>query len=360
MAEVAARAGVSVMTVSYAYSQPERVSAEARDKVRRSAGALGYPGPDPAARSLRRGRTGNLGVAMGEHLTYAFDDPQASRFLAGVAAVCVEHQMGLTLIPVSGEPVDDVQRIAEAAVDGFILWTSLDDDPVMEAAVASGRPVVIQGGVPRSALPPGATALAIDNRAAAERIGRVIFAGARRPAIVSFPHAPAWEAAIVWGPDPAAIPLAVTRERLRGFQAAASRAGIAWSDVAVAAVARNDRAGARPLLDGLFAGALPAAPLAGALPAAAGARPDAVAAMSDELALATLDVLAARGLAVPTDVAVSGWDDTPAASTAGLTTVRQSLQDQGIRCARAVLGDTTGSSEPPAWELVVRTSTRGV
>src|SRR4030088_677667 len=85
MADVARTAGGSVMTVSYAHAQPDRVSAGARAKVRAAAEQLGYPGPHPGARSLRRGRAGTLGVVLGEQLTYAFEDPQAARFLAGVA-----------------------------------------------------------------------------------------------------------------------------------------------------------------------------------------------------------------------------------------------------------------------------------
>src|SRR5919106_6399466 len=117
MAQVARAAGVSVMTVSYAYSQPDRVSPGALVKVREAAGQLGYPGPHPGARSLRRGRAGSIGVVLGEHLSYAFDDPQAARFLAGVADVCAGHALGLMLLPITGAPAD-VDRVAEAAVDG--------------------------------------------------------------------------------------------------------------------------------------------------------------------------------------------------------------------------------------------------
>src|SRR3954468_20636811 len=129
MADVARAAGVSAMTVSYAYSQPERVSPEAAAKVREAAGRLGQPGPHPAPRSLRRGRAGRLRFVLGERLAYAFDDPQAARFLSGVAEVCAAEAVGLTLVPTTGEP-SDTTRVAEAAVDGFIVWTTTDDDPV--------------------------------------------------------------------------------------------------------------------------------------------------------------------------------------------------------------------------------------
>src|ERR687895_1988290 len=119
MSDVAREAGVSVMTVSYAYSRPARVSAAAAAKVRAAAAQLGYPGPHPTARSLRRGRVGSVGVVLGEPLSYAFDDPQAARFLAGVAGVCAADRAGLTLVPVTGGPAD-VERVREAVVDGFV------------------------------------------------------------------------------------------------------------------------------------------------------------------------------------------------------------------------------------------------
>ena len=124
------------MTASYAYSQPERVAPGTAAKVRAAAERLGYPGPHPGARSLRRGRAGSLGVIIGERLTYAFDDPQAARFLAGVADVCAAEGVGLTLVPVTGAD-SDVQRVSEAVVDGFIVWTTSDDDPVLDAVAAS-------------------------------------------------------------------------------------------------------------------------------------------------------------------------------------------------------------------------------
>lgn len=87
--------------------------------------------------------------------------------------------------------------------------------------------------------------------------------------------------------------------------------------------------------------------------------PDAIAAMSDELALGALTAAARAGRAVPDAVAVTGWDDTEAAAPAGLTTVRQSLRDQGERCAHVALGHPSPSDrEPPDWRIVERATTR--
>src|SRR3954468_12597535 len=152
MAEVARAAGVSVMTVSYAYSQPGRVSPDAAARVRAAAAELGYPGPHPGARSLRRGRAGSLGVVLGERLAYAFDDPQAARFLSGVAEVCAAGAVGLTLVPTTGED-GDAGRVADAAVDGFVVWQTSEDDPVLDAVAATGLPAVIHAGPQRPGLP---------------------------------------------------------------------------------------------------------------------------------------------------------------------------------------------------------------
>src|SRR3954463_4646121 len=123
LAQVAELAGVSVMTASYTYNKPARVSDRARAKVLAAAAELGYAGPDPRARSLRRGSTPTIGVGLGEHLTYAFDDPGAVSFLAGIADVCAGVGYGLTILPVTGA-ADDVSRLTDAAVDGFVVWTT--------------------------------------------------------------------------------------------------------------------------------------------------------------------------------------------------------------------------------------------
>lgn len=83
MKEVAAAVGVSPATVSNAYNRPDQLSSGLREKVLETARRLGYPGPDPTARSLRRGRSGVIGVLYADRLSYAFEDPAAVLFLRG-------------------------------------------------------------------------------------------------------------------------------------------------------------------------------------------------------------------------------------------------------------------------------------
>ena len=338
MVDVADAAGVSPMTVSYAYSQPERVSAEAAAKVRAAAQQLGYPGPHPAARSLRRGRLGTLGVVLGERLSYAFDDPQAARFLTGVSDVCAAEGVGLTLVPITGEP-SDAQRVAQTAVDGFVVWTTSDDDPVLDAVADTGLPAVVHAGPHKRGMP----VIGIDDRAAAAAIGQVAFAQARRPLVLGFPLDRDRTRQLLAGNDVAEVTFPVTRRRWEGFRNAWTQTGHPAAHLRLAACATNHISEGK-----VFAGEL----LRGSEP------PDAIAAMSDELALGALQAAASLGLRVPDDLAVTGWDDGDTAAAAGLTTLAQSLRDQGSHCARAALGLPTDASAQHEWQVVVRTTTR--
>ncbi|MGW4527116.1 LacI family DNA-binding transcriptional regulator [Amycolatopsis sp. NPDC004378] len=331
MADVARRCGVSAMTVSYCYNQPDRVAPETLRRVREVAAELGYRGPDPTARSLRRRHNGAIGVVLGEHLAYAFEDPQARRFLAGVAEVCRERGSGLNLIPTTGAE-DDVERVRSASVDGYIVWTTVDADPVLDVVRGLGKPVAIHGGPAVG----GARVVTIDNRASARELAARTFAGARRPAVLSFPFDRDRRPRLETGPAPETVAFPVTRERLLGIYDHLGDPG----GIPVAVVSRNDRDEAGKTVEELL-----------------DTEPDAVVAMSDQLAFAVLDAARRRGLRVPEDLAVAGWDDDPDAARTGLTTIAQSLFDQGRECALIALGER-GSTRPAEWTAAVRATTR--
>jgi DNA-binding LacI/PurR family transcriptional regulator len=337
LSQVAERAGVSVMTASYTFNQPSRVSAAARSRVLAAAADLGYAGPDPSARSLRRGSTRTLGVVLGEHLSYAFEDPGATAFLAGVAEVCADHGYGMTILPITGA-VDDVVRISDAAVDGFVVWTTSDDDPVLSAVEARKRPAVVHGGPSVG----GLDLVSIDNRAAARTIGALAFAGGQRLAVVSQPLSRERVSMITTGAALPDVPFPVTRDRLAGYRQAAEDAGTAWADVVVGVCTRNDTVEAERVAAVLLASADP---------------PDAIAAMSDEQAAGVVRAARAAGRRIPDDLAVTGWDDAAVAAQLDLTTVAQSLREQGAACARAALGQDF-DRHTAAWSVVPRGSTR--
>jgi DNA-binding LacI/PurR family transcriptional regulator len=266
---------------------------------------------------------------LGEHLTYAFDDPQAVAFLAGIAEVCAERGYGLLIVP-TGTGDGDRDRVVGAPVDAYVVWTTSSDDPVLDGACSTQRPVVIHGGPARK----GTTLISIDNRAAARVVGAEVFATARRPVMLSFPVDRRRETFVRPGLDPDGIAYPVTRERLAGYRDAAWDLGLDWSEVLVGVCRTSDEGEAGTVMRQLLA----AAPDL-----------DAVAAMSDQLALGA-HVGAVRPLRI------SGFDDSVAAREHGLTTVAQSLREQGSACATAALGDPAPDHRD-SWRLVRRAST---
>jgi DNA-binding LacI/PurR family transcriptional regulator len=147
---------------------------------------------------------------------------------------------------------------------------------------------------------------------------------------------------IIGGADIPDVLFPVTRERLAGYRQAAEGAGMGWREVVIAVCARNDAAEAERIAATLLASAEP---------------PDAIAAMSDQQAAGVVRAARAAGRVIPDDVAVTGWDDAAVAAQLGLTTVAQSLREQGAACAYAALGQKP-SSWAASWSIVRRDSTR--
>src|SRR5947199_1310823 len=140
--DVAERAGVSLGSASQAFGRPELVSEEVRERVLAAAKALGYAGPDPAARRLRLGSAGALGLIFSERLRYQFTDPAAPAFLTGLARGMEDSHLGLLLIPDSRFREETAAVVRAAAVDGFIVYSAVRNDPRVEAALERRVPVV--------------------------------------------------------------------------------------------------------------------------------------------------------------------------------------------------------------------------
>ena len=352
---VARAVGVSPSTVSNAFNRPERLSPALRERVLRTAAELGYGGPDPVARSLRSGRAGAIGVVFRRSLAYAFDEPATIELLRGVSDVTDPRQLALLLVP--GLPQLDPAigpAVGNAAVDGLIVYSMAADDPLFHAARGRRLPTVIVDsptvadveaiGEPATA---DANFIGIDDRAAAETAVRhLLDLGHRRLAVLSFGltvHSRPGPADLLHQAEAVA---SVPKARLEGSARAVEAAGLEWSEVPVELVpvtsADGCLAGARALLD-----------------RAPGVT--AVFAFSDPLALAVWQAARERGLSVPGDLSIVGFDDTAPAGE-GLTTIHQPLRDKGRIAAERMLG-ALGEGPPPGrgellpTRLVVRGST---
>jgi DNA-binding LacI/PurR family transcriptional regulator len=340
MATIAKTLGVSRTTVSNAYNRPNQLSPELRARVLQTARSLGYCGPDPVASTLRRGHTGTIGLVFDESLPYAFTDPAQVLFLQGVADACQAQGSGLLLVPAAG-PGAGRDVILHSLVDGFVVLGLPADDRRVEAVTDRGLPFVIVEGAPIEDVP----FVGIDNQGGARAVAQhLLDLGHRRFGIISLPLSPdGFE-----GPAPIerqqTARYDITADRLRGYRAALEAAGIDWATVPVDVRINRFRSGvtaAAALLD----------------------RPDpptALLCMSDELALGAIEEAATRGLDVPGDISMVGYDDTPSAARnhPALTTVRQPLAEKGAAAAHILLHDGPDhrrTVELPT-EVVVRAS----
>ena len=139
---VAQAVGVSPSTVSNAYNKPDQLSAALRERILATAQELGYAGPDASARALRSGKAGAIGVLFTDKLAYAFSDPYAVGFLAGLAEVAEEFTTSLLLMPLSSaDIVGGSNAVQQAAIDAAAIFC------------VAGRPP--GGGHPHRARHPG-------------------------------------------------------------------------------------------------------------------------------------------------------------------------------------------------------------
>ena len=334
--------GVSRATVSNAYNRPDQLSEALRTRVLARAAELGFAGPHPVARGLRRGRVGAVGVLVDQSVSYAFSDPVAVLVLDGLAHELQEDGFGLLLHAASTQ-ADVEQRVQQAAVDGWVVMSIPEGHPTIAAARAQGRPLVV---LDQPALP-GVPRVSIDDAGGARAAaGHLLGLGHRDIGVLTPPlqgdgtSDPADE-------DRHDVRNTVMSTRLEAASAELRAAGVE-SPFAVVECSANDEAagyaGASLLLDGA-------------------ARPSAVLALTDQLALGALAFARERRISVPGALSIVGFDDAPPGRTSHppLTTVAQPLSERGTaagRVMRSLLrGEPVEAPPPFATSLVVRGST---
>ena len=307
LATVAAELGVSAATVSNVFNRPDRVSAELRDRVLAAAERQGYAGPDPAARQLSRGRTDTLGLLFTGELSYAFKDPAAVAFLEGLSSSCQTAELNLLII--SAESTSHRSgAVGNAIVDGFVVYSVSDDDPHLRQILDRQLPTVVVDS-PRHL--PGVDWVGPDDRAGARALGEVLVRmGHRRiGAIAAGGQSFSGPADALFGGSAGGT---VFQDRVQGLRDALAVAGVTDLPVELrpANTLEHGISACHALLD---------------------RRPDltAVCALMDVMALGALEAVGTRGLSVPHDLTVTGYDDIPRAAAAGLTTVSQPLVDKG-------------------------------
>lgn len=333
---IAEHVGVSRMTVSNAFSRPDQLSAELRARILAAAEALGYAGPDPAARALARGRSGVVGMLLTNSPRDAFTDDVAVGFVRAVAGVLGDAGYSLVLLhPTSPDGVAPARNVA---MDGAIIYSCTPQTTAVTALRERRLPIVSVETTPI----PGVPGIHIDNKKGAHAAARhLVDLGHSDIAIV---------AANIDADDepPSADALATTTltiaERLEGWMSALGEAGIEPRLVGTPGLTTDDvlRSRIGRMLDD---------------------PPTAVLAYSDLAALEVIEQARSRGLRVPQQLSVVGFDDDPLASRVSptLTTVRQDVDAKGEAAGHALLSLMRGEPAAPvrmlATSLVVRGST---
>lgn len=285
--DVARKAGVSPMTVSRVINAKDTVREKTRERVEAAIAELNYA-PNAAARTLAGGEEIRIGL-LHSNPSFAY----LSAFLVGSLDQASRSNVQLVVEKCDepGQEAAAVAHLLNGRVDGIVLPPPLSDSPdVLATLKAAGVPIV---AVATGRAPGWALSVSIDDRQAAYDMTRHL--GALGHARIGF---------ITGNPNQTA-----SAERLDGYRAALADLRLPDDPALVAGGLFTYRSGldaADQLLD-----------LADP--------PSAIFASNDDMAAATVAIAHRRGLDVPSDLTVCGFDDTALATTIWpeLTTIRQ-------------------------------------
>jgi DNA-binding LacI/PurR family transcriptional regulator len=338
LASLAAELKVSRTTISNAYNRPDQLSDALRERVLATAKRLGYPGPDPVARSLRTRRAGAVGLVITEPLTYSFSDPAALDFVAGLAQSCEEGGQGLLLVAVSPSRsvADGTASVLAAGVDGFVVYSAAGDDPYLQVVLQRRLPLVV---VDQPKGVPGASWVGIDDRAAMrEMADYVLGLGHREIGLLTMRLLRDRHQGLVDRKRLHTSTFHVQGERIRGVREAMTGAGL--NPDALTVVESHEHTAT-------------SGGVAAQIALTADPRITALMCTADVLAVSAMDFLRARGKFAPGQITITGFDGVPEAMSRGLTTVAQPSLQKGRRAGELLLsGDLDPTVEVIRTQLI--------
>jgi DNA-binding LacI/PurR family transcriptional regulator len=320
LVDVAALAGVSPSTASLAFSGAGPVAAATRERVFAAAEKLNYGGPDPRAVSLRRGRSGIVGVVMEESVREAFRDPMNLAMLDGLSDELGASGAALLLLTETGE---SGVSIGSAPMDAVVLIgcsTRLDESVALLRQ--RGMPIV---AVEARHLD-GVLAIDLTNRESTASIARHLAElGHTRVATVTLPL-----------------------EQLHKPGALAPN----WRETATSEVAVQRLLGVEDVFpeyrgyvadtSSVEAGTQAGLALLGLVP-----RPTAIIAQSDLLAMGVIRAAEQWGVTVPDELSVVGFDGIRTDADYDLTTMIQPAFEKGRAAGRAINAMLAGEAPEP-------------
>ncbi|MFG2037048.1 LacI family DNA-binding transcriptional regulator [Dactylosporangium sp. NPDC048998] len=330
--EVAALAGVGRGTVSRVINGSPQVSPEARAAVRKAIEELGYV-PNRAARALVTRRTDSVALVVSESEERVFGEPFFAGIVRGVSSHLADTQMQLWLAMAQSTAERQLveRHLSDQHVDGVLLLSLHDDDPLPGLLAGRGLPTVLGGRTAHmletgttDGRPDGHSVAFVDNDnegGARTAVEHLLNLGRRRVAAIAGPQ-----------------DMGVGKARLRGYREALRLASQPYDDRLIAYGDFSEASGAEAMYRLLH--------LNPGL--------DAVFAASDLMAAGAIRALREQGRHIPAEVAVVGFEDSAVArqTLPPLTTVHQSVEGMGREMARLLLARIAGG---PAHSTVLDT-----
>jgi LacI family transcriptional regulator len=317
--DVAARAGVSVATVSHVMNGSRFVTEETQKRVTQAIADLGYR-RDGIARSLRRSRTGTIGAVVSD-----ITNPFFSDLVKGIGNTIHGFADRLNVILCNSEEDEALERevldiLMEKRVDGLIIAPAGGNAAYLEALGKEGPPIVF---VDRALPGIVADSVTVDNVSASEEAVRHLIEGGRsRIAVLK-----------------ATLRASSIEERVQGYRHAMAKAGkpakAEWIVESASNIDAAHEAGRR---------------LLGMTP-----RPEAVFCTNNFMTLGLVRALNEAGLSAPDDVGIVGFDDFQWAEAfrPRITAIAQSGYEQGVEAAN-LLAARIGKAErgPPVHRVI--------
>lgn len=297
--DIARLAGVSHTTVSRVLNNDPRVRPETAKEVLAVVDAHKYR-PDPLARRFAQGRSNLIGLMVSDvknpfYAEIARSIEDEARHRGYLVTICSTDEEAEPLVWYT-------DAVINAGVDGLIFASVRLVEPVVENLLREGFPLLM---INRRLRADVGDWVVLDNRKGAYRLTKhLIDSGYTRIALIN---------------GPADVSTAV--ERLQGYREALDDSGLRVNYDYIRHVRFTRQDGFEAALN-LLSGPN---------------RPEAIFGGNDYLAMGIMDAAARRGLRIPEDLAVAGFDDTELSQTLGLTTVSQRLNSMGRLAVEALI-----------------------
>jgi DNA-binding LacI/PurR family transcriptional regulator len=328
--DIARKSGVSRSTVSRVINSHPNVSKKVRDHVQEVINQTGYQ-PHAAARALVSNRSWTCGLLLPRTVNSFFTDPYYPSLIQGIAQACTKQNYTFSLF-LMGDKEDEkkmFQRISRRGfMDGILFQSDQMGDSLIDKLILSEIPLVVLG---RPAHDGKISYVDINNIESVESaVDYLVSIGCKRIGTITGP-----------------LNTTVGIDRKKGFENSIKKHGLSINELLITEgnfTEESGYIGMQNLLPG---------------------NPDAIFAASDQMALGAVRAIKEKGLNIPNDISIIGFDDFPLPIPTDplLTTVHQPISNFGKEALNMLIDIIENGFEPARHiilktELIIRNSTK--